>query len=187
MAIENPTALPGTDPKLFARFMAKVEITDGCWLWTAGMFSTGYGAISNRGAHRVSYEIFVGPVPEGMSVLHRCDIRRCVNPAHLFTGTQADNMRDMVEKGRSLSGDRHNSRTNPASRARGERNGAHTHPERFARGERVHTAILTEADVRTIRAMVSAGQTKAALAREFHVSQSAVGRAASGKCWRHVH
>lgn len=87
------------------RFIAKIEKTQSCWLWTGPLSQSGYGRAS-RGtkkvrAHRASYELFVGPIPEGMCVLHKCDIPRCVNPDHLFIGTHLDNMRDMESKGRA--------------------------------------------------------------------------------------
>jgi hypothetical protein len=78
---------------------------DSCWLWTRSVGSHGYGQVTFRGkpatAHRVSWEIHNGPVPDGLDVLHRCDVRRCCNPAHLFVGTARDNMRDMHSKGRA--------------------------------------------------------------------------------------
>lgn len=79
----------------------------GCWLWTGkikewgdtrGYFRTGG---KDRFAHRVSYEIFCGEIPKGMNVCHKCDVTICVNPDHLFLGTQGDNMRDCSHKGRS--------------------------------------------------------------------------------------
>ena len=87
------------------RLLAKIA-TDrgGCWQWTAGTFDSGYGAISIDGkmmkAHRVAYAEFVGLIPVGMCVCHRCDNPGCINPAHLFLGTNADNATDMMEKGR---------------------------------------------------------------------------------------
>lgn len=76
----------------------------GCWLWLRGLNTTGYGVIKVGGrdekAHRASWEIYKGPIPRGSKVLHRCDVRSCVNPAHLFLGSQADNVRDMMAKGR---------------------------------------------------------------------------------------
>lgn len=82
--------------------------SDDCWLFSGSGTPNGYGRLRDerRGstlAHRFSWEIHFGPVPEGMNVLHRCDVRRCVRPDHLFLGTQADNMADMVAKGRSWS------------------------------------------------------------------------------------
>jgi len=81
------------------------EPNTGCWLWTRQTHrSGGYGRMTvdgkKRPAHRVSYEVFIGPIPDGLFVLHRCDQPACVNPDHLFLGTHEDNMRDMVRKNR---------------------------------------------------------------------------------------
>lgn len=86
--------------------------TEQCWLWVGPKQLSGYGQISygdlsNRQAissHRLSWQLHNGPIPDGLSVLHKCDVRNCVNPAHLFLGTQADNMRDMKEKKRGAVG-----------------------------------------------------------------------------------
>lgn len=71
--------------------------TSGCWHWT-GCLSYGYGKFSiegkNMGAHRASYEIYIGPIPEGLHVCHSCDETTCVNPDHLWAGTHLDNMED---------------------------------------------------------------------------------------------
>lgn len=87
------------------KFDAHVRKTDSCWLWDGPRFASGYGRASQgsrkRRAHRVAYELYVAPIPEGMHVLHRCDNPPCVNPDHLFLGTHLDNMKDMERKGRA--------------------------------------------------------------------------------------
>jgi hypothetical protein len=90
------------------RFNKKYIINDvtDCWEWTAALNNIGYGMFrwaSNkmRSAHRVSYELFNGPIPDGMAVCHKCDNPKCVNPEHLWTGTLKQNAQDMVAKGRS--------------------------------------------------------------------------------------
>ncbi|OJB35399.1 HNH endonuclease signature motif containing protein [Burkholderia ubonensis] len=90
------------------RFDEKVVITPGCWLWSASVNSKGYGLIRDtagalRLAHRVAYELYVGPVPAGRMILHRCDVPACVNPFHLRPGTAHENTQDMLAKGRGVS------------------------------------------------------------------------------------
>lgn len=82
------------------------ELNTKCWLWLGKVWPPGrYGRVRVKGkwafAHRVSYEVFVGPIPKGKRVLHHCDVCCCVNPNHLFIGTQKDNLRDAVSKGRN--------------------------------------------------------------------------------------
>jgi hypothetical protein len=93
------------------RFEAKVgpEIEGGCRLWMGAIHTkSGYGGISSNGegqyAHRVAWELARGPIPKGLCVLHRCDVPRCVAVAHLFLGSQAENMRDKSAKGRHSNG-----------------------------------------------------------------------------------
>lgn len=87
------------------RIMSAIrEREDGCWEWTKGKNQGGYGQIKVRGkgmaAHRVSYQIFVGEIPDGMFVCHKCDNPSCCNPKHLFLGTATDNYHDCLSKGR---------------------------------------------------------------------------------------
>ncbi len=99
-------------PEWTDRFLAKIHVTDTCWLWTAGGLGNGYGAFSISwrqpaiGAHRVAWLLWNGEIPEGLCVLHRCDVRRCVRPDHLFLGTKLDNARDASAKGRCRNGGR---------------------------------------------------------------------------------
>lgn len=81
---------------------------EDCWWWKDGLTAKGYGQmyINNKltvRAHRLAYELFVGPIPKGMSVLHKCDVKSCVNHHHLFLGTRLDNALDCISKGRHSS------------------------------------------------------------------------------------
>lgn len=97
---------PYTAEEAAAAFWAKVDKRDPaeCWPWTGAVTTHGYGSVKfqhrYRGAHRLAYILTNGEPAKGIQVLHRCDNRLCCNPAHHFLGTLADNMRDMVEKGR---------------------------------------------------------------------------------------
>jgi HNH endonuclease len=92
--------------QLTERFWAKVAKGDGCWEWQAGKDKNGYGQFTvypprrTLRAHRVAYEMEVGPIPDGLMVLHRCDNPSCVRPDHLFTGDAKANSEDMLSKGR---------------------------------------------------------------------------------------
>jgi hypothetical protein len=98
---------------LSERFWEKVDKTADCWVWTHSTFSGGYGqAFTGPGkrcsqAHRVSWEMHNGPIPPALHVLHKCDNPRCVNPSHLFLGTNQDNIADKVAKGRQPRGEAH--------------------------------------------------------------------------------
>lgn len=132
----------------------------GCLLWPASISDTGYGSWvvdgKTRNAHRVAYEKAFGPIPDGLSVLHRCDVRACCNPDHLFLGTQADNMADASAKGR------------------------------MSRGEARHNARLTESAVRAIRQSRAAGVSSLVLAREFGVSPRTIRDVGNRHTWKHL-
>lgn len=151
---------------LESRFWSKVEVgpPDECWLWTAALNEHGYGVMRPEGqrtgptakAHRVSWEIAHGEIPDGLAVLHRCDNPPCVNPQHLFLGTQADNVTDMHAKGRGNIGS--------------------------ANGQ----ASLTERDVIEIRNRVARGERQKDLCAEFGITKGTMSHLVSGKTWAHV-
>jgi len=164
------------DPSpLHDRFWKRVDkngpihqaIGSRCWIWT-GAKSRGYGQISSNGkivqAHRLSYEIRFGP--HGLQVLHRCDVRNCVNPEHLFLGTHADNMADMARKGRDAIGK--------------------IQRERRARGERHGVAKLNSEAVKQARAMYAEHTPKARIAKMLGVSDTTITRLLRGDTWGHV-
>lgn len=156
-----------------ARFWARVQMTDECWLWTsAGRVSHGYGYFKAGGrqyhAHRFAWMLTRGPIPEGAFVCHSCDVRACVRPDHLWLGNQETNMADMVSKGRSASGDRNASRR---------------YPERRPRGERNTKARLTTEQVRAIRVD---RRTQSATATDYGISQAHVSRIKLRESWQHV-
>jgi len=175
------------------RFWSKVDKRgpDECWPWKAGKVK-GYGWFWANGkdiqAHRFVYELVVGPIPNGLNILHKCDNHPCCNPAHLWPGTDLDNARDCIAKGRAVHpcGDHHGTHTHPESVARGERHGQHTHRECTARGERHGSAKLTEANVREIRRLFAEGNTKVAIGRAMGVTATNIGYIVSGKRWQHV-
>lgn len=91
-------------PDVRERFMDRVTKTETCWLWDTISNQGGYGSFTHlrrvMTAHRWSYELFVGPTIKGMDICHRCDVRLCVRPDHLFQGTRLENVQDMNAKGR---------------------------------------------------------------------------------------
>jgi len=142
------------------RFWAKVDRSGDCWVWIAGTTEWGYGRFRMDGrlylAHRVAYMFLVGPVPDGMGVLHRCDNPPCCNPAHLFLGTDADNSHDCIEKGRN------------------------------ARGERGGKAKLSELDVQDLRQLYASGMSFQRLAPLYGVSVRTVRAVVNRETWKHV-
>ena len=140
---------------LWDRFNEKYEIVEpgGCWVWMAAADAYGYGKIGiatgrSARAHRISWRLHNGPIPNHLYVLHRCDNPCCVNPSHLYLGTQADNMADMVSKGRS------------------SRHGAPS-------GEKNGMAKLTDIQVERIR-LLNGALTQREISKQFGVSQGHV-------------
>lgn len=120
----KPPRRPRTwDQRQRDRFWARVDRSDadGCWRWTGPRLESGYGTFGTLGwtvlAHRASWEIANGPIPEGIVIRHTCDNPPCVRPDHLLSGTQADNIADVVERGHFQHGDDH--WTNRTKRERG--------------------------------------------------------------------
>lgn len=145
--------------EIFWRY-AKQGQPDQCWEWQGAINRGGYGEFGFQGrrhrAHRVAYELFVGALRKGQQACHHCDNRKCVNPRHLFAGTNIDNIKDKLAKGRQLT------------------------------GERVWSAKLTEDKVRAIRAMRKAGCNLSVIATAFGIHDRTVGAILKGKTWRHV-
>lgn len=150
------------------RFWSKTARAGDCVLWTGGLNKPGgYGqfTVGDRKrvrAHRFAYELTVGPIPDGMSVLHRCDTPTCVKPEHLFLGDQRMNIHDAIAKGRA--------------RLWGGGDGV--------RGERNHRAVLNDALVLEIRDRRGQGETLTEIAMSLGVSRRAVQYAIEG--WKHV-
>lgn len=158
------------------RDRATPEPMSGCWLWDGQPNAQGYGRVTVARrqvvlAHRFSYEIHVAPVLPDICVLHRCDVRICINPYHLFTGDRGVNARDMAAKGRQAV------QRNPLLRPI-------CPPEKLARGERHPNSRLTAETVRSIRQRFAAGETKSALARAYGLAISHLTSIVTGTLWK---
>lgn len=148
------------------RFWRKVHKTEGCWLWI-GATSRGYGKVSkgHRGegyfkAHRFSWELAYGPIPEGKDVCHSCDNTICIRPDHLFLGTQADNIADMNKKGR--------------------------HTKIGARGPLNCNTKLTANQVGKIRQLLASGVSLRTTAKLYNVHQSTICDIKYGRSWKYI-
>lgn len=181
------------------QFWQMTERSTGCWLWTGSKFSQGYGRIHRHSqalkCHRLAYELAIGPIPEGLFVCHRCDVRACVNPDHLFLGSSQDNNDDMRSKGRSnytgpkipAFGDRNGSRRHPERLRRGDNHPARLDPSITPRGENVKTHVLTEEQVREIRRRyVPKKYGIHKLSADFGVTASTIAKILKRQSWRHV-
>ena len=162
------------DTKPEKRFWKRVQKTSGCWLWTGFRDHNGYGTFSvndkNMRAHRFSYQLTHGEIPDGLQVCHHCDNPGCVRPSHLFTGTMAENRADSVKKGRH---------------AHGATSGAHTKPECVLRGEKCGAAKLTAWKAEGIRQLYATGRyTQRSIAHRFGVTDGAIWRIVHKKTWK---
>lgn len=144
-------------PSLQQRFWAKVKKTESCWLWSGSPGMDGYGKLKvgkkTVRAHRVAWELDKGPIPTGLSVLHKCDTPLCVNVAHLFLGTHLDNVFDMMQK------------------------------ERQPMGAKNGRAKLSESAVKAVRKLRKAGASLDELAARFQVSRWTIKAAARRVTW----
>lgn len=131
-------------------------------MWTRATNSKGYGICTEGLVHRAAYMLVFGPIPEGKYVLHKCDVRNCCNPDHLYVGSQKDNMRDMLERGRT-----------------GQRHGQ-------PKGERHSLAKLTESDAKSLLVDAGGGASTMELAAKYKISKTQVNRIISGARWGHL-
>jgi len=154
--------LSATSPAARLAAWSEPDTNGGCLLWTGSINERGYGQIGVSSGkwrvHRLAWVLANGAIPPGMHVLHRCDIRTCVNPAHLFLGTNADNVADMVNKGRN----------------------------RACTGVQNGQSKLTCEIVRSVWARINARESGASIARDIGVSQTAVSNIKVGRTWRCV-
>lgn len=142
------------------RLWSRVDKSDRCWLWMGHRNALGYGKLSVEGrfvpVHRAAWIDCVGEIPDGLFVCHRCDNPPCVNPAHLFLGTQEDNVADRDAKNRT------------------------------ARGESQGGAKLTDDTAREILDMLADGISQTALAKEYGITQGAISHMVCGRTWNHI-
>lgn len=185
----GPTPRP-----LSERFWEKVDVRgdDECWPWIAYRSSEGYGVMCDEygkaaRVHRIAYRLCVGSIPEGLLIRHTCDNPPCVNPRHLLTGTDKDNARDCVERGRRPSPVTEEWRRRQyANTPRGDNHPAHLHPELFPHGEVHHWAKLSDADIRDIVAAVADGESQRVIAKRYGIRWQYVWSIVHGKTRRDI-
>lgn len=150
-------------------FLSKyfINVYNGCWEWIAALDGKGYGVFRGRGAHRVSYELHFGHIPDGLCACHHCDNPKCVNPHHLFIGTRSDNMQDMVLKGRFK-----------AAMLRRRLNGTNL-GRKFALGNKPPNTKITDDQVIEIRMRRS--ENVNIIAKEFNVCHQTIHKIWNGQ------
>ena len=161
------------------RFWKYVIKSDTCWLWTGCIKPNGYGLASGGGrvklqAHRAAWMVSNGPIPDGLLVCHKCDVRACVRPDHLFLGTQSDNLRDAFAKGRMVS-----PFCNPAVQRPAMLKGAATRERRKG-----FTGALTRDGIDKVRQMLASGMSQDSIAAALGVQQSLVSKIKLGRVFR---
>lgn len=142
----------------------RVDPKTGCWNWLRN-FSNGYGVFERKRAHRISYKMHNGIIPKNLVICHKCDNKRCVNPNHLFVGTQSDNIQDCWNKGRR----------EPAGAVTMDRKGS-KHPQ----------ATITEEIVLEMRRLKGAGIAMRQIAISFEIPYTTAYCAIVGLSWKHI-
>lgn len=186
---------------LIERFWAKVQKgePDQCWLWINSTNGAGYGMITRKRpdgthgrslAHRLSYEIHCGPIPDNALICHKCDNPSCVNPAHLFIGSYRDNTHDMMRKGRHNYGrpkrDNSGKLLHPPPILCGDQSPMRRYPHLVKRGEAVSSAKLTEPAVADIYRRRLAGEPVRAIARSLAMDAATIRDICAGDRWAHL-
>lgn len=185
--------IPGLTREQEQHFWSRVVRGDPgeCWLWTGYKDPNGYGVlrIGQRTllAHRVAWSLFYRKSNANILICHSCDHPWCCSPAHLWSGTQKDNVADCWRKGRRhpLRGDDHPARKRPETRPRGATHYIHLHPE-VVRGSRNKRSKLTERDIPAIRCLMWLGVSDSRIAAMYQVNPASIWAIRVGRAWFYV-